>query len=205
MHGLGDTGEGWLDFVELLRPITPNVKYVLPTAPAIPVTINSGLSMPAWYDIQSLDDRSTDECVGIEKTHSKISQLIEYEIELGIPSTRIILGGFSQGAACGIYIGYTYPKPLAGVLALSGYLPNDKAFKEKFNSKNKKSELLMCHGEDDEVVIHDWGKRSFRKLIEYGITGNFNSYPYLGHSANEQELKDCARFIKRLLPPISKM
>jgi len=135
----------------------------------------------------------------------KITQIIEEEIKSGIPSNRILLGGFSQGGASSIYIAYTYPKPLAGVLALSSYIPASQYFVENFNSVNRNTELLMCHGLDDSMVLHKWGKLSFDKLKSLGVNGNFNSYPDLDHGANEQEIKDCANFIQRKLHTVSNL
>jgi len=205
LHGLGDTAHGWVDLIETMRPRAPHVKFILPTAPNRPVTINSGMNMPAWYDIKQLSDREDDICDGIEDTNEKVAQIIEDEIKSGIPSNRILLGGFSQGGASSLHIAYTYPKPLAGVLALSSYLPSVQNFVKSFNPANKHTELLMCHGKDDTTVLHRWGKTSFDKLKSLGVNGNFISYPGLGHFANEQEIRDSVAFIQRILHPVSKL
>jgi len=199
LHGLGDTGYGWLSIMEQLHKHTPNIKYILPTAPARPVTINGGVSMPAWYDIKTLNEKSRlgESLEGLSDTTKSISDLIEEEIGNGIPSHKIMLGGFSQGGASAMYIGYTYPKKLAGFLFLSSYLPQREEFIEKVTDANKATEFLMCHGESDGVIQVDWGRRSCEQLKLLGRKGTLKIYPDMAHEASNEEITDCLNFILR--------
>jgi len=199
LHGLGDTGYGWLQIMEILHRKTPHIKYILPTAPSRPVTINGGEPMPAWYDIKSLSEKSrSDPLDGLSETVKSISELIEEEIGNGIPSHRIMLGGFSQGGASAMYIGYTYPRKLAGLLILSAYLPQRDEFFERVTDCNKQTEFLMCHGENDSVIPLDWGKKSYDQLISSGRSGVFKSYSGMAHEASNKEIEDVLEFVLRI-------
>jgi len=190
--------------IDIIRRSMPHIKFILPTAPAIPVTINHGMRMPAWYDISHLADRDEDFTEGIDDTKAKVTKIIEDEIKSGIPSNRIILGGFSQGGACSLYIGYTFAKPLAGILGLSCYLPQGEYVSKNYNPACiKYTDLLMCHGEGDTVVYHDWGKKSFQKLKALGVSGNFLSYSNLDHGPNDQMISDYTTWIQKVLAPIT--
>eukprot|EP00656_Telonema_subtile_P045853 TRINITY_DN52120_c0_g1_i1.p1 TRINITY_DN52120_c0_g1~~TRINITY_DN52120_c0_g1_i1.p1 ORF type:complete len:182 (+),score=44.85 TRINITY_DN52120_c0_g1_i1:137-682(+) len=123
LHGLGDTAAGWADAAAHFSGSLPHVKFVLPTAPEQPVTLNGGMPMPSWYDICGLDAREQENCEGIEDSRERIVGLIAEEVEAGVQHNRIVLGGFSQGAALSLYAGLQLQKPLAGVLAMSGYMP----------------------------------------------------------------------------------
>lgn len=202
LHGLGDTGHGWASAVpHYLRPYTPHVKYIFPTAKTIPVTLNGGMLMPAWYDILGLSDTTRVDLAGLEETREKITELIEDEIKSGTPSNKIILGGFSQGGATALFVGYSYPRPLAGIIGLSCYLPNYKTIKTDLSEANKQTEFLMCHGELDDVVSPNWGRTSSETLKQAGIIGKFNTYPNLGHSSDGDVLKDVSLFISKKLKP----
>jgi len=206
LHGLGDTGYGWLQIMEILHKKTPHIKYILPSAPSRPVTINGGMSMPAWYDIKTLSERGRSESLeGLSDTVKTISDLIEEEIGNGIPSNKIMLGGFSQGGASAMYIGYTYPKKLAGLLLLSSYMPQKEEFMENINEVNKMTEFLMCHGEFDNVIQPDWSKRSYDQLISLGRKGSYKTYPEMGHEATNEEINDCLEFIHHIFGSNAKL
>jgi len=128
LHGLGDTGAGWSLNCEDMQTRNPHVKFVLPTAPIMPVTINGGMKMTAWHDITDLKTIDED-TARIEESRKIVVALIEKEVREGTPHNKIILGGFSQGAAMSMYVGYQIPHTLAGVIALSGYLPQHANFK----------------------------------------------------------------------------
>jgi predicted esterase len=162
--------------------------------------------MPAWYDIQTLsdEDRLAIECEGLDETKKLIRRIIKDEIESGTPSNRIIVGGFSQGGAVALHVAYSFAKPLAGVVAFSSYLPLNMQLKremEESNQANKGTELLMCHGSDDPVVLEKWGRKSYDLLRDtMGITGKFIVYPGMEHSSSPQEVRDLLEFIERKLP-----
>jgi len=203
LHGLGDTGNGWADVAEILNQQAKHLKFILPTAPSRPVTINGGMIMPAWYDIRLNGPR--EDVKGLQEAHEIIIDLIEKEIKEGIPSNNIILGGFSQGAACSLFTAYQYPKKLAGVVALSGYLPQVPNFDKLITEANKKTKLLMCHGTDDEMIPYSKAKSSFKELQTFGISGEFKSYEGMGHSGSEQEFDDVLKFITEAIPSTSKL
>jgi len=205
LHGLGDTAYGWLPVMQSIQPKTPHLKYILPTAPMRSVTINAGMRMPAWYDISDLSERMSEDFEGLEETRKQIVEIIESEIRQGVPSHRILLGGFSQGGASALYIGYRLNKPLAGVLGLSCYLPNLATFSQAITAESKGTECLMCHGEDDMVVFHSWGLTSFEALTKAGVKAKFMSYPGLSHAASEEEIQDVQAYILKVLKPLGKL
>jgi len=185
--------------------VHPHIKFVLPTAPMRSVTLNSGMRMPAWYDIKDLSDRMEEDFEGLEETKAQVIDLIEAELKQGLPSNRIVIGGFSQGGAAALYTGFRYTKPLAGILALSSYLPSRAQFSQTLAPENKDTECLMCHGEDDPVVFHQWGLASFETLTSTGVKAKFMSYPGLMHGASDEEVQDVLSFIKKTLKPLGKL
>lgn len=152
MHGLGDSADGLSDLAETWGSSYPYIKFILPTAPEQPVTLNGGMRMNAWYDIVGLDDRAAESCDGIDTSVAKIRTVIEGEIALGLPSTRIALAGFSQGGAMSLFTGLQLPRDLklAGLLILSGYLPGAPIF--KLTSGLEDVPVYHCHGASDPVV-----------------------------------------------------
>eukprot|EP01135_Chromosphaera_perkinsii_P007237 Nk52_evm45s745 gene=Nk52_evmTU45s745 len=201
MHGLGDSGNGWSPVMNMLK--APHVKYICPNAPDQPVTLNMGMKMPSWYDIYSLDDKEANEDEeGIEKSANSIKALIEQEIESGIPANRIVVGGFSQGGAIALWTGLTYTKAsLAGVMALSCYLPLRKKLPGVMTDANKKVPLLQCHGDSDMVVRYKWGEMSHDVLKAFNPNAKFKTYPGLGHGADPQEIADMKYFLDDVIPP----
>jgi len=198
LHGLGDTGHGWASEIAEIKP--PHAKLICPTAEEAPVSINMGYSMPSWFDIKSLDKNDGNEDVaGIQKASELIKNMINEEIQAGIPANRILLGGFSQGAALSLYTGLTGPNLLAGVLVLSGYLPIRNTIDW---AAIQKPIIMQCHGDKDTVVQYDWGK-GVREVLEKNSLPNytFKTYRGLAHSSNEQEMRDVAQFLKERLPP----
>ncbi len=159
MHGLGDSGEGWQDAAEQISRSLPFVKFILPTAHQIPVTLNGGMRMPAWYDITGLSpDRASEGCDGIDESCDRIKQFIAKEIDIGILPSRIALAGFSQGGAMSLFCGLQLPQEMkpAGILVMSGYLPAAKKF--KLTPGFEDIRVLHCHGTSDPVVQHQWGE-----------------------------------------------
>jgi lysophospholipase II len=158
MHGLGDSAEGLEDLALMWRNQFPHIKFILPTAPTRPVTLNMGQRMNAWYNINSLDDRQKDPCEGLEDSASFIHSLVESEKSLGLPRSRIMLAGFSQGGALSLFSGLqvpdataaSVPEPLAGILVLSGYLQKSHIF--NLHDGYKSVPVFHCHGDADPVV-----------------------------------------------------
>ncbi|KAI1626962.1 acyl-protein thioesterase 1 [Exophiala viscosa] len=206
-HGLGDSGAGWVSLAESWRRRGKfeDVKFIFPNAPNIPITVNFGMSMPGWYDISDFSDlnQQQDES-GIFRSRSTFTKLITDEVAAGIPSNRIILGGFSQGGAMSLFTGVTTPHKLGGVFGLSCYLVLADKIKElakEASDANKDTAFFMGHGDADEVVKYRWGQRTAEMLKnELGHKVEFKTYKGLPHSADMQEIDDLEEFIKRCLP-----
>ncbi|KAJ3031800.1 hypothetical protein HK097_005408 [Rhizophlyctis rosea] len=199
LHGLGDSGHGWAPVGQMLQRQLPHVKFVFPHAPSQPVTLNGGMAMPSWHDIYVLAPGGPEDTEGLKRSVDGVSQLIKEEIDSGIPSDRIALGGFSQGGAITLLTAVTTEYKLAGFLALSTYSPiADLASRQK--DTNKQAPILQCHGDADEVVPYSWGKMSHDLVKSLGFNVNFKTYRYMGHSSCDEEIKDVATFLKEVLP-----
>jgi len=160
------------------------------------VTINSGMVMPAWYDIINTDiDRHVDEDQLRQSAH-RIQQLIEREIERGIASERILLAGFSQGGAVAYEAALTFPQPLAGLIALSSYLATADSI--EINPVHSQLPILVCHGNRDGVVPEILGYRSVQTLNQHGLLADYKTYP-MEHAVCPAEIKDIGRFIASAL------
>lgn len=209
-HGLGDSAFGWVDpVVSVYAPALPWAKFILPTAPEAPVTVNGGMRMNSWYDITALgpdaDDRDTQECVGIKESRETLLALVKAEIDAGIPADRIVLAGFSQGGALSLYTGLTYPDKLAGVLVKSGYLPRKDELEGKLSDGAKDTPMLILHGEADPLVEPRWSEFSQKFLQENGVKDVARkTYKGLEHSADLAELRDAAEWLQKVLPDAAK-
>eukprot|EP00128_Syssomonas_multiformis_P018896 Colp12_sorted_trinity150504_noHs@8482 len=199
LHGLGDSGRGWSPVCRMIAE--PHIKYICPHAPTAAVTLNMGMRMPSWYDIKGLNANAPEDMIGVTQSSTYVKTLIEEEIKAGIPAERIIVGGFSQGGAVALYTGFTSERKLGGIIALSTYMPLRQSFQE-LPATNKDTPVLMCHGDDDQVVAYSWGKLSAELLLKLGSKLTFKTYPDLQHGADPEELKDIKKFIAERLPPI---
>lgn len=197
LHGLGADGHDFEPIVpELKLPPEAAIRFIFPHAPAIPVTINSGYVMPAWYDILAMDiDRKVD-TKQLEASAQAVAKLIDRELEKGIPSERIVLAGFSQGGAVAYQTALTYPKPLAGLLAMSTYLATADSI--QVNRANKSLPIEIFHGLQDPVVPESLGKKAQQRLQALGYTPGYFTYA-MEHSVSAAEVKDLADFIKKWL------
>ncbi|KAI1212565.1 Phospholipase/carboxylesterase [Annulohypoxylon truncatum] len=209
VHGLGDTGYGWASAVEnwRRRQRLDEVKFILPHAPRIPVTAAEGMLMPGWYDIFALSGKTDDlrkdqDERGILLSRDYFNGLIQSEIDSGIPANRIVLGGFSQGGAISLFTGLTSKYKLAGIVALSSYLLLDGKFSDfvKENDNNHKTPILMCHGDEDQVVPTNFGKVSYELLKTRGFDVTMKIYPGMAHSACVEELDEVEAFLGAHLP-----
>jgi len=200
LHGLGDTGHGWAQTLAALKP--PYAKLICPTAPTIAVTLNGGMRMPSWFDLKSLDPSGEEDEAGIKKAADVVRKLIQDEVNAGISSERIILGGFSMGGALALYTGLSAGPQLGGIIGLSCWLPMHKSF--PYGGANlQRPPLLQCHGEADPLVHYSFGLMTSQLLKSQLPKYTFKSYPNLGHSSSEQELEDIKIFMKETLPQIS--
>jgi phospholipase/carboxylesterase len=199
LHGLGDDGNGWSGMVDALRlSASSAVRFVFPHAPVIPVTINNGYAMRAWYDIRDADLNRRADLAGVRSSQAHIERLIARENERGVQDARIVLGGFSQGGAIALYTGLRHPQRLAGIVALSTYLIDAEGLLAEAASVNRKVPIFMAHGTRDPVVRYAWGEASRRALEEGGWPVEWKSYP-IEHSAALEEIVSVGRFIERVL------
>ncbi|KAF1996228.1 Phospholipase/carboxylesterase [Amniculicola lignicola CBS 123094] len=208
MHGLGDSGAGWLFLSENWRRRSKfeEVAFVFPNAPNIPITLNGGMKMPGWYDIKSLGDlasREADE-TGILRSRDYIHSLIDAEVAKGIPTTRVVVGGFSQGGAMSLISGTTYGNQLGGIFGLSCYLLLHGKLQELIpeGSPNKDTPIFMGHGDSDQVVAHKFGKMSEEELMKLGYKVDFRTYKGLAHSADPEEIDHLEAYLNQQLPPL---
>lgn len=199
LHGLGDTGHGWITALGSIR--LPYVKYVCPTAPTIPVTLNSGFKMPSWFDLMTLEPDGPEDEEGIKKAAQTVHELIELEEKNGIPSNRIFLGGFSQGGALALYSAFRLEKPLAGIIALSCWVPLNKQFPDLVIG-NRDTPIFQAHGDMDPIVPLRWGAMSSELLKTFATNVNFKTYHGLMHSPCEEEMHDVKGFIEKHAPSV---
>ena len=179
LHGLGADGSDFVPIVpELGLASAPGVRFVFPDAPSIPVTCNGGWVMPAWYDIISLEphSRRIDEA-GIVNSRAAIRRLIAREVARGIPSQRIFIAGFSQGGAVAYATALTHPEPLAGVIALSTYIPSAALIEREASVANKAVPILAAHGSADDVVAPALGRAARDFLLGHGYAVEWHEYP----------------------------
>lgn len=197
LHGLGADGNDFVPIIpELKLPEDLAVRFIFPHAPKLPVTINNGHVMPAWYDILEMSiDRSVD-VAQLEKSAQAIADLIDREIERGIPSEKIILAGFSQGGAVAYQCGLTYPKPLAGILALSTYFATPETIKT--HDANDDIPVHIFHGTKDPVVPEFLGQQARDVLKHMGYQCTYRTYP-MEHSVVMEEIEDIGAEIVSML------
>lgn len=200
LHGLGADGSDFVPVVpELGLAETPGVRFVFPNAPAIPVTCNGGYVMPAWYDIISLEpnSRRIDEA-GIVHSRAAIRGLIARENERGIPSERIFLAGFSQGGAVAYTTALTHPEPLAGLIALSTYLPTVELVEREATEANRAIPVFAGHGTEDDVVSPQLGKMARDFLLQRGYGVAWHEYP-MPHSVCIEEIEAIGDWLRERL------
>jgi phospholipase/carboxylesterase len=199
MHGLGADGS---DFVPIVRELDltgcPGIRFIFPNADSIPVTINGGYVMPAWYDILVMDLVRKEDESGLRKSQKQIDALIEREIERGISAEKIILAGFSQGCAMTLQTGLRFPQKLAGLMCLSGYLPIHSTVSAEHHPANKATPIFMAHGRGDGVVTIDRAEQSRDFLHALGYTIEWHEY-LMQHSVCEEEITDIGHWLQRLL------
>jgi phospholipase/carboxylesterase len=199
MHGLGADGHDFEPLVpELLTPAMPALRFVFPHAPVRPVTINNGYQMRAWYDIVGLDRRSAEDFDGIHASAEAIEALVAVENARGIPTNRIALAGFSQGGAMALHIATRLAGKLAGVIALSCYLPLAKRFATERSAANFTTPIFMAHGTQDPVVPFGMGDESRRILEGTGYHIEWHAYP-MPHALCAEEVSDLREFLTRIV------
>ena len=186
LHGLGADGHDFEPIVPELR-LRFGVRFVFPHAPVRPVTINGGMHMRAWYDILGFDRRAKEDSAGIRASAAAVAELIDREIARGMPSDRIVLAGFSQGGAIALHTALRESRPLAGVLALSTYLPLAATLAGERSAANAAIPLFMAHGTDDPVLPLELAENSRRVLEALDYAVDWHAYP-MTHSVCMEEV-----------------
>jgi phospholipase/carboxylesterase len=197
LHGLGADG---YDFAPIIKRLNcPHIRFILPHAPEMPVTRNNGYVMPAWYDVYGLTGFTKEDETGIRQTQAYIESLIANEIRRGIRPEKIAIAGFSQGGAIALQTALRFPQALAGVLALSTYLPLRGTLHTEAHAANKPTPILMAHGSFDEIITLETCQNSLKILQEENYPVEFYEYP-MAHSVCEQEIADIQAFLDKILP-----
>ncbi len=199
LHGLGASGHDFEPLVPELGLLNrPGVRFVFPHAPVRPITINGGAAMRGWYDITSLDfDAREQDVEGTTSSAEAIIELIEHEVERGIPSSNIILAGFSQGGAIALYTALSYEHKLGGIMALSTYLPLQEQLLDNISDANRNIPIFMAHGDYDETIRIEYAERSRQALLQSGFGVEWHHYP-MAHSVSAEEVRDLSLWLKRL-------
>lgn len=200
LHGLGADG---YDFAPIVKQLFTTgafsaVRFILPHAPDMAVTRNNGYIMPAWYDIYGVIPVEQEDEAGIHSSQRYINSLIQQEVHRGIPCERIVLAGFSQGGAIALHTALHYPQPLAGVLALSTYLPLHAKLAADASACNQSIPIFMAQGIYDEVITPEMSKLSRDLLLKHHYTVHWHEYP-MGHSLCAEEIMDIEKFLRQVL------
>ena len=194
LHGLGASGHDFEPVVpELGLPADAAVRFIFPHAPNLPVTINGGMRMPAWYDIKAMDiDRVVDK-EQLMASSDAVARLVDQEIERGVKSENILIAGFSQGGAVAYELGLSYPKRLAGIIALSTYFATAETV--AVSAANKGIPINIYHGTRDPMVPESLGRTSVQKLEQLGFSPSYKTFP-MEHSVCLEEVQEIGQFIR---------
>jgi phospholipase/carboxylesterase len=199
LHGLGADGN---DFVPIVEEIDlsgcPPIRFIFPHAAVMPVTVNNGYRMRAWYDILGADLTRSEDEAGLRASQASIEELIAAQNARGIPTERIVLAGFSQGCAMTLQTGLRHPQKLAGMMCLSGYLPLAAMLDAERSPANQSTPIFMAHGRSDPVVPMTRATASRDLLEECGYTVEWHDYP-MPHSVCPQEIVDIGNWMRRVL------
>lgn len=197
LHGLGADGNDFAPIIPELRlPATAAIRFIFPHAPAIPVTINGGYVMPAWYDIMEMQINRRIDTEGLMASARAINGFIDRELDRGIDSRRIIVAGFSQGGAVAYQVVLSHDKPLGGLLAMSTYLATADTL--DYTAVNKKIPISVQHGLHDPVVPEQLGRTAVARLIKEGYQVSYQSYP-MEHSVCPAQIDNISQWLQSLL------
>jgi phospholipase/carboxylesterase len=199
LHGLGDSGAGFAPVVPVLGLNSQHsIRFIFPHAPEQAVTINGGFVMRSWYDIKSMDLHDRADIQGVMASEQAIRQLIVDQISSGIPADKIVLAGFSQGGVMSLFTGLRFEQKLAGIMALSCYLPGGEALPEQLADANIHTPIFQNHGEQDDVVPMFAGKMAHDALITAGYQSVWKTYP-MAHSVLPNQLVDIGQWLQQVL------
>jgi phospholipase/carboxylesterase len=198
LHGLGADGYDFYGIVPQLKLTEPSsIRFIFPHAPIRPVTLNQGIQMRAWYDVVEISAGAFEDEHGIRDSEKSIIELIEQQEKQGIPSKSILLAGFSQGGVIALQCGLRYPKPLAGIIALSTYLPLAYTLPDEVNSANRNIPIFLAHGTQDNVLPVAWGRNSRQILSQHQYQVEWHEYG-MKHTVCTEEIGDISLFLKRV-------
>ena len=199
MHGLGADGRDFMPIAQQLdlTSVGP-VRYLFPNAPMIPVTINGGYVMPAWYDILAADLVKREDEGGLRQSQLQIEEIIANEKARGVPASRIVVAGFSQGCAMALMVGLRHAETLAGIVGMSGYLPLGSTTAAEHTAASLNTPIFMAHGMRDGVVALPRAVASRDALAAMGFAVEWHEYA-MEHSVCPQEVTDLEAFLKRVL------
>jgi phospholipase/carboxylesterase len=185
MHGLGANGHDFEPIVPYLE--LPRVRFVFPHAPLRAVTINGGMEMPAWYDIVALDRRGGENAEQVREAAEQVGALIARETGRGVSSDRIVVAGFSQGAALALHVGTRHPERLAGILVLSGYEVRVGTREAEASPANRRTPMLFCHGTEDPLVSIKAGRAAFQAHATPERDAQWREFP-IAHEVSDEEI-----------------
>ena len=199
LHGLGDSGDGFAPIVPVLNlPKNHGIRFIFPHAPEQAVTINNGYIMRSWYDIKSMDLHNRADMEGVLESEKRVKSLIQEQIDAGICANKIVLAGFSQGGVLSLFTGLRFDQSLAGILALSCYLPTSDKLPEQCHEANKNTPILQNHGTQDDVVPMTAGKMANQLLTQAGYNVTWKDYT-MPHSVLPEQLADISTWLQARL------
>jgi phospholipase/carboxylesterase len=200
LHGLGADGHDFVPIVpELKLPASPGIRFVFPHASVRAVTLNMGMRMRAWYDIRTLTAEGRADEAGLRESAAVIESLVAAEKARGIESRRIVIAGFSQGGALALHVALRHAEPLAGILALSAYLPLQATLADELAEANRATPILMCHGQHDPVLPLALGVAACNWLRAAGYKVDWKEYA-MQHQVSLPEIQDIAAWLGARLP-----
>jgi phospholipase/carboxylesterase len=199
LHGLGASGD---DFVPIVRELDlsglQSIRFVFPHAPTMPVTVNNGYVMRAWYDIIGADISRREDEKGLRASQAMVEQLIAQEKARGVPADRIVLAGFSQGCAMTLQTGLRHPEKLAGLLCLSGYVPLHTTIAAERHAANQDTPVFLAHGRGDQVIPIIRAEQTRDLLQSLGYDVEWHAYQ-MPHSVCQEEVADIGAWLRRVL------
>ena len=199
LHGLGASGD---DFVPIVQELDltglPAIRFIFPHAPTMPVTVNNGYVMRAWYDIVGADLSRREDEKGLRASQAMVEQLIAQEKARGVPAERIVLAGFSQGCAMTLQTGLRHPERLAGLLCLSGYVPLHTTIAAERHAANQDTPIFLAHGRGDQVIPVIRAEQSRDLLKSLGYKVEWHEY-MMPHSVCQEEVTDIGAWLRRVL------
>lgn len=199
LHGLGADGNDFVPIVpELMLPPELAVRFVFPHAPQRPITLNAGMRMRAWFDITSLERGADEDLQGIATSQAQTEALIQCEKDRDIAADKIVLAGFSQGGAIALHTGLRHDETLAGIMALSTWLPLRDSLAAEAAGQNKRTPLFMAHGSFDPMVPCHYGEESRDFLKEAGYAVDWHAYP-MQHQVCLEQIADIGRWLQTVL------